>query len=1077
VRILAIRGGNLASLARTFAVELASGPLADAGLFAITGPVGAGKSTLLDALCLALFGRTPRLSGHGGAPVGDVGQDRGDWLSANDPRTLLRRDAIEGHAEVDFVGRDGVVYRARWSVRRARRKRDGRLQAPEQSLLDVRRDVVLASDRRTEVQALIRQKLGLDFAQFCRSVLLAQGEFHAFLHARADERAKLLETLTGASVYRQLSKAAHEKRREWQHRADTMRAQFDASSVLSIDERAALEHQAADLAQQIAICDIGIRKAREYVLWHQQADALQRAESDATVALREAVEANAAAEPRRAALRARQQAIAVVPRWEFATEARRRVRDAEKATEHAATSERQAADALARHDAQLAAELRAAFGEITAAPALVRELPKWAATLQRWQQARQKLRAVEQRAPELQRAREQAQADLQRAERQREELDAVRAEADKLLERAEADVAAADFDTLTTRRRQLTADGRQLDQLDELLQRWRRALAARLELREAMVAAQAKRDELREQRARDERRVQDVARQLQDARERLRRTEQQHGLDALRAQLVDGEACPLCGSEQHPAAAHEAADVQVVQRAAAATERAHDEVRERFAKLCANVERADADVAEREHRHASAEREVAEASAAVSAALEAELAMPDAEQQLQRRRREHDEQERELTAVEKQAEARAAAQRSAREAVARGARAQRALDEQLREADKAVRAADDAVQRAAHERETLAAAVTELREVLEPLCGGLPGGAAAIEAAGDGAIERLRELHAMHERREAAERAFTEAREHHARAAQRRGELREERDVAAEQLERSLQVHGVAEDDVAVAQRLGPDALADEAQQLQALADEVIGRRATLRERTHKRREHEGASKPMLDADDAGRALDDAERAKQRLADQQLEKRSQIHSDDRALRHRRELQPRLERTEKELATWSALSDLIGHSTGDAFAVYAQGLTLELLLLEANRRLEELARRYRLDRNDVATSGAAELDFVVVDLDLGGARRSLHTLSGGETFLVSLALALALATLAAPRSRVETLFLDEGFGTLDAHNLEIALGALDSLQATGCQVGVISHVDGFAERIGTVVEVRPEGSGQSRVIVQ
>ena len=100
--------------------------------------------------------------------------------------------------------------------------------------------------------------------------------------------------------------------------------------------------------------------------------------------------------------------------------------------------------------------------------------------------------------------------------------------------------------------------------------------------------------------------------------------------------------------------------------------------------------------------------------------------------------------------------------------------------------------------------------------------------------------------------------------------------------------------------------------------------------------------------------------------------------------------------------------WLQLDELIGSSTGDSFAVFAQELTLDLLLLEANRRLAELARRYRLQRNR-----GGELDFVVVDLDLGGQRRSLMTLSGGETFLVSLALALALATLAAPRSRVET----------------------------------------------------------------
>ena len=105
---------------------------------------------------------------------------------------------------------------------------------------------------------------------------------------------------------------------------------------------------------------------------------------------------------------------------------------------------------------------------------------------------------------------------------------------------------------------------------------------------------------------------------------------------------------------------------------------------------------------------------------------------------------------------------------------------------------------------------------------------------------------------------------------------------------------------------------------------------------------------------------------------------------------------------------------------------------------------------------------------------------GGKWDNSHTIPTAEAaqkMIPGSALAWALATLAAPRSRVETLFLDEGFGTLDAHHLEIALGALDSLQAKGCQVGIISHVDGIAERIGVVVDVVPEGGGQSRVRIR
>ena len=118
MKILAIRGKNLASLSDEFVVNFQSEPLASAGLYAITGPTGSGKSTLLDALCLALYERTPRLmkATTRGESIPDVGDNT---VTPSDPRTILRRGAGEGFAEVDFLGSDGVGYRSRWSARRA----------------------------------------------------------------------------------------------------------------------------------------------------------------------------------------------------------------------------------------------------------------------------------------------------------------------------------------------------------------------------------------------------------------------------------------------------------------------------------------------------------------------------------------------------------------------------------------------------------------------------------------------------------------------------------------------------------------------------------------------------------------------------------------------------------------------------------------------------------------------------------------------------------------------------------------------------------------------------------------------
>src|SRR5690606_26609024 len=120
---------------------------------------------------------------------------------------------------------------------------------------------------------------------------------------------------------------------------------------------------------------------------------------------------------------------------------------------------------------------------------------------------------------------------------------------------------------------------------------------------------------------------------------------------------------------------------------------------------------------------------------------------------------------------------------------------------------------------------------------------------------------------------------------------------------------------------------------------------------------------------------------------------------------------------------------------------------------------ANQHLDQLSRRYRLVRNPNS------LGLMVVDQDMGEEYRSVHSLSGGESFLLSLSLALGLASLSSHRVRVETLFIDEGFGSLDAEALNLAMDALDRLQSAGGKVGVITHVQEMTERIGTQIRVR------------
>jgi exonuclease SbcC len=161
--------------------------------------------------------------------------------------------------------------------------------------------------------------------------------------------------------------------------------------------------------------------------------------------------------------------------------------------------------------------------------------------------------------------------------------------------------------------------------------------------------------------------------------------------------------------------------------------------------------------------------------------------------------------------------------------------------------------------------------------------------------------------------------------------------------------------------------------------------------------------------------------------------------------------------------------WERLHALIGSADGKKYRTFAQGLTFELMVSHANRQLEKMTDRYLLIRDHVEP-----LELNVVDNYQAGEIRSTRNLSGGESFIVSLALALGLSRMASRKVRVDSLFLDEGFGTLDEDALETALETLSELRQDNKLIGVISHVPALKERISTQIAVTPESGGRSRL---
>ena len=254
-------------------------------------------------------------------------------------------------------------------------------------------------------------------------------------------------------------------------------------------------------------------------------------------------------------------------------------------------------------------------------------------------------------------------------------------------------------------------------------------------------------------------------------------------------------------------------------------------------------------------------------------------------------------------------------------------------------------------------------------------------------------------------------------------------------------------------------------------QQVQHSEKAVEQAKVLLQEREQRLAEHLALHNGNLDAEQLDSTL---VALNQQLADGEkhlAELRARQSEDQRRQDANHSLALTTAKAYEEWQRWARLEALIGSANGDKFRKIAQAYNLDLLVHHANVQLRQLVRRYRLKR------GGSMLGLLVLDTEMGDELRSVHSLSGGETFLVSLALALGLASMASSTLRIESLFIDEGFGSLDPESLQLAMDALDGLQAQGRKVAVISHVQEMHERIPVQIQVKRQGNGLSTLEVK
>jgi exonuclease SbcC len=1240
MRILAIRGKNLASLANEFEVLLETGTLQQVGLFAITGPTGAGKSTILDALCLALYDQMPRLPEGHGVAIGHKGEDEAVRVKSHDVSSILRRGTASAYAEVDFIGQDKQSYRARWELSRARNKVGGRLQAQRMSLTNINTQEKIGQGKKDTQQEIVK-RLGLNFAQFRRSVLLAQGDFAAFLKAKKDERSSLLEKITGTDIYSELSIAAFERAKLEKLHLDTIQEKLADKVPLTAAARAELNNEHLQLSEQLTALQQQ-QKAKQLILdWYtrlakltadqqqaQQQCQQQQENWDNNTSDRDVLTQVELVQPLRPLL---QQVLSLATEC---AEAQLTLSNSETALIKA----EQTVTDVSRHVKIKQQQFVSAESTFNAAqPTLIiaRELDTKIANGQaRLQDLQQEVSAQQDKwqttatkVTELNTQQEQQQQQLQQLQTWQEQHIALQALANEwgrwesniqdylvqqhtLIEQQahhaqlENNIAAQQTELsrlqtasklCLTKEQQLNAELLELEQqsdsqvLVDLYQQQaqieaqqaeytnaialaEQGLALQLDLSNTQTALTITEQTIQQAHSQIEQLLveQDTKQaQLQEAQHafNLIQAASQKTAQDLRALLIAEQPCPVCGADEHPWAdthltvlkqpvAEQQARVEqlalekeqlvsqlsnqqsLVKQAAQEqsqltktiqqTEQRLNELAKQWLLIGLENKPAwlnlqAADINRLQQQKSQLHTQYTAIKNQVSSALNLQTQIKAVRSQRDTANQQYSAQQTQTAELDKNIAEQLSTLAANNESIQQlkisllnietilstplqqldnwqtelsesGAdflqqlrdsivlwqnnnQQQEQLNKDLNQIKHDLAVASTAAEQQQQLKQQLQQALQQQNKQQQDLlterqqyCQGLP----ANDYARD--IEQQLKT-ASHEKQQAETELATAHSEtktwqstvQHWQTEQQR---RLSKQTTAEQ-ELQIELDKLQLDKAVVQELLGKDAawLTTQKQKQAALTQALQEAQANLKVITtnlQAHQQHAPAEQEALVITQLAQLQNEYETLNQ----EKDNKSFLLRSDDEKIAAGKHLREQLNQQTHIYEQWESLNELIGSKSGQKFRSFAQSLTLETLLSYTNRHLQEFAKRYILQRVP-----GSELELQVIDRDMANEVRSIHSLSGGESFLVALALALGLASLSSNKTQVESLFIDEGFGSLDQETLDIALASLDTLQSLGRKVGVISHVLALVERIGAQVVVEKQGGGQSVVSVR
>lgn len=954
---------NIASI-EDAVIDFEAKPLCGSNVILITGETGAGKSTILDAICLALYATTPRMNNS--EMDGAWQENDTDRLDITDTMQLMRKNTTEAYARLSFLGSDGNAYEAEWSVERKRKNLSRtwslkNLSHPDASPL-VGNGKGGGKDK--EIVAAIQAAVGLTFDQFCRTTMLAQGEFTRFLKSGKKEKAAILEKITNTEQYAEIGakvfELTHHKYEEAMKAVDPAKKE----QPLPQDQRTALEDDIQALGKKLESSSTTLAAAQKKETWLSTEKSLLKNLTDAQQSVSQAKKSLEDPE-----LKIVQQEVTDWDRTEDARKHLEAIREAERT--------------------------------ITKAKETIRQLqPKYVILLNGQAFLRQE---IEKTAEEIKKIDDEIEAE-EGQPTPLEDLNQQRDEALALLGNirvAQSEVKAC-FDK--TKAREETQ--KKLHELEIEIENTKKLLA---ELKPRVDIAKTQYEDLDKQYERLNLAVDTLA-------------------EKLRANLRIGKRCPICGQpiQSLDAVPHEQELKAIVEEA----KKKRDEAKKAFDELNEQQNKYTIWLNQNVPAYNKELKAFNEDQSLQKARKDTLLSLEKCHiQQLDGQTFDT------LEATRKKTEDQKASLEKKIERATKREKLQRDLDDLTKnQADVLDTALKQLLEKLPEWKDLASLKAEELPEILaktqwlsNQVTSALTNKETAVES--QQKSRKLLDSFLM---------------EHPEMTEQRLGQLLEIKDQIGE---RRLLIQRIKEG-----------------------YDHALGALKTIR----KQMEDHQENKPELAEDETMESLQEAIKelqGQQRDLNEQLGSLKQkLTDDDARIAGLAELKKDYEQKKAVFERWNRLDRLIGDAKGERFRLIAQSYILANLVQTANVHMRTLTDRYTLH----AVPGQ-DLIILVEDAYQGGVKRPASTISGGESFLVSLALALALSEIG-QRLKVETLFIDEGFGTLSGEPLLNAINTLELLhESNNRQVCAISHREEVKARIPVQIQVNRNTQSSSSTI--